>query len=213
MADVLVQFVLARKAPIGVSKVAGKEAQDVADAYGLIAPKLGGAARVTKEVTKRRVGQKTAFLEVLAAVLGPVRALATTTADNDLLALVTVNKTTLRRLRPAALIGVGRKLVETAEAQAPALADYAIDGTTLGALRTAYDDYVASVPQTRQLINARTVDNMTAQELLKALMQQIYELDAAMEIFAFRDKTLYAEYKQARIIVDVGAKPQDGGGV
>lgn len=35
-------------------------------------------------------------------------------------------------------------------------------------------------------------------------MQQIYELDAAMEIFAFRNKTLYADYKQAREIVDVG---------
>ena len=205
MTNVLVEFVQDRTADIGVSKVAKKEALDVVDAYGLIAPKLGGAARVTTEVTKRRKGQKNTFLEVLTAVLGPARSLATATGDTDLLAFVTVGRQTLRRLRPQALVGVGKKLVETIEGLAAPLADYAVDANTLKALRDGYDAYVVGVPQTRQLINARSVDNMTAQELLKALMQQVYELDAAMEIFAFRDKKLYADYKQAREIVDVGA--------
>lgn len=162
MANVLVGLVQARKLDIEVSKVAGKEAQDVADAYALIAPKLGGAARVTTEVTKRRKGQKNAFIEILTAVLGPTRSLATAGDDPDLLALVTVGKQTLRRLRPQALVGVGKKLVETIEGLAAPLEDYAVDADTLKALRGAYDAYVTGVPQTRQLINARSVDNMTA---------------------------------------------------
>jgi hypothetical protein len=211
MANVLVDFVHTHAADIKLSKVAAKEAQDVVDAYHLIAPKLGGAARVTEEVTKRRVRLKATFLEVLMAVLGPGRSLATATTDHDMLSLVTVSKETLRKLRPQALIGVGKKLIETIEASAPALEDHGVDAATLAAVRTAYDAYKASVPQTRELINARSVDNMTAQELLKALMQQIYELDASMEIFNFRNKPLFAAYKQAREIVDVGVRPKDGG--
>ena len=211
MANVLVEFIADNQPGLGISAVAVKEAKDVSDAYALIAAKLGGAERVTKALTKRRTGAKRAFVDTLVAVLGPTRSHAVATEDADLLALATISSTTLRRLRPQALAAVGQKLLTTIDGHVADLAAYGVDTPTHTLLHDTYEAFVAGIPQTRQLINARSVDNMTAQELLKALMQQIYELDEAMKIFAVRDKDLFAGYQKARMIVDVGTRPKDDG--
>ncbi len=213
MANVLVEFIAGNQPALALSPAAATEAQDVTDAYTLIAPKLGGGERVTKAVTKRRTGAKRTFVDTLAAVLGPTRSHAVATEDADLLALATISNTTLRRLRPQALAAVGQKLLGTIDGHAAALAAYGVDTATLTLLHDTYEAFVAGIPQTRQLINARSVDNMTAQELLKALMQQIYDLDEAMKIFALRDKDLFAGYQKARMIIDVGTRPKEDGPV
>ena len=48
------------------------------------------------------------------------------------------------------------------------------------------------------IIEDRSSDNRTAEELLKATMQQIYELDKVMKVFKILNPGLYKDYRKAR---------------
>lgn len=171
----------------------------------MIESEAGQTTVQTRAVTRRRNDEKKAFQTQIFSFTGPLRLIATRSKNIDLLGLVTIGRTAFKRLRPELQAGVGQKILEAAQAQATALAD---NGFTAAHLTTAADTvtFTKGLPDTLTLLDARKNANAMYEEVHDAQMQQIYELDLAMAVFETLNPTLYKEYKQARAILDTGAK-------
>ena len=204
MMGVLAPWLTTNLPAIGKSKVAAKEAADVVAGLPAVQAKAGLTATETKKVTERRNQQQEAFETRLLALFGPLQMIATAANDMDFLGLVTIGRTTFRRLRPELQAGVGQQVLAKAKAHAAALADYAIDADFLTETQTLADSFQKGLPDTQSLLDARQNANATYEEVHEAQMDQIYELDKAMSVFEAVNPELHKGYKAARALVDSG---------
>ncbi|MDB5271540.1 MAG: hypothetical protein JWP58_4580 [Hymenobacter sp.] len=189
---------------IGKSKIAAKEAADVVAGLPAVQAKAGLTATETKKVTERRTKQQAAFETRLLALLGPLQMIATAANDMNFLGLVTIGRTTFRRLRPELQAGVGQQVLAKAKANAKALEDHAIDADYLTETQTLTDTFQKGLPDTQSLLDARKNANATYEEVHEAQMTQIYELDKAMSVFEAVNPELFKGYKSARALLDSG---------
>ena len=204
MMGVLSPWITTNLPAISKSKAAGKEATDVVAGLPAVQAKAGLTAIETKQVTERRTAQRTAFETRILAMLGPLQLVASTANDMDLLALVTMGRTTFRGLRPESQAGVGLQVLAKAEANAAALADHAIDAEYLATTRAMAEAFQAGLPGTQSLLDARQNANATYEEVHEAQMTQIYELDKAMSVFEAVSPALFQGYKSARALLNAG---------
>ncbi|WP_210513763.1 hypothetical protein [Hymenobacter terricola] len=204
MTTVLVKFVADNAEAIGASEVAAAEAADIAPAYQLLTTAVGTAPLSTAAVTQRAADLRAELLDVLPAVLGPLRSIATKTNDTPLLARATLSSTQLRNMKPEELRDVAAGLFHDADAHAKALAPYGLSVPTLALLRGKQTAFAATVRGTSSLIDQRSEGNQSASDLLLVLMQQVYELDKPMAVFRFLNKPLYRAYKKARRVGSTG---------
>ena len=202
MMGVLSPWLTSNLPAIGKSKVAGKEAADVVAGLPAVQAKAGLTATQTKAVTGRRTQQQQAFEKRILSMLGPLQMVATAAKDMPFLALVTIGRTTFRRLRPELQAGVGQQVLAKATTNAPALADHAIDAAFLAEAKTLADAFQKGLPDTQTLLDARKNANATYEEVHEAEMTQIYELDKAMSVFETVDPELFKGYKAARALLD-----------
>ncbi|WP_310392378.1 hypothetical protein [Hymenobacter sp.] len=206
MTTVLVKFLADNTAAIGASAVAAAEAADIAPAYQLLTAAVGAAPLNTQPVTRGATDARTALLAALPAVLGPLRSIATKTNDTALLARATLSATQLQRMKPEELRDVAKGLFDDADGRAEALAGYALTGPVMAQMRAAQTAFAATVRSTSSLIDQRGQGNQSASDLLRALMQQVYELDKPMDAFRFLNRPLYDGYKRARRVGSTGSR-------
>ncbi len=209
MLGVLTPWLSGSLAAIGQSKLAQQEAQDVIDGHPALLGKAGQTAVQTAEVTRRRNQQMKTFQKHVFAISGPLRLLAGRSNDITTLGLVTIGRTAFRKMRPVLQAGVGKQIMTAAHAQAAALADSGLDAAYLAQADADLQAFTSGLPDTQTLLDLRKNANATYEEVHQALMQQVYELDAAMAVFETLNPVLFREYKQARAILDTGSK---GGG-
>ena len=213
MMGVLAPWLTVNLPKIGRSKAAAKEAADVVAGLPAVQAKAGLTATQTKAVTGRRTQQQQAFEKRILSMLGPLQMVATAAKDMPFLALVTIGRTTFRRLRPELQAGVGQQVLAKATTNAPALADHAIDAAFLAEAKTLADAFQKGLPDTQTLLDARKNANATYEEVHEAEMTQIYELDKAMSVFETVDPDLFKGYKAARALLDSAggkSKPPKG---
>jgi hypothetical protein len=208
MMGVLAPWISTNLVAIGKSKVAGKEAADVVAGLPAVQAKAGLTATETKKVTERRSQQREAFETRILSMLGPLQLVAEAANDMDFLGLVTIGRTKFKELRPDLQAGVGQQILARATANATKLADHAIDAAFLATAHTLADTFQKGLPDTQSLLDARKNANATYEEVHDAQMTQIYELDKAMGIFESVNPELYKGYKNARALLDTGAKPK-----
>ena len=211
MIGVLTPWLTLNLPAIGQSKLAKKEAEDVIAGHPALLGKAGQTAVQTTEVTRRRNKQMKAFQKHIFALSGPMRLLAGRANDINTLALVTIGRTAFKGLRPLLQAGVGQKIMAAAQTQAATLADSGMDAAYLATAALAVKTFADGLPDTQTLLDARKNANATYEEVHAAQMQQIYELDLAMAVFETLNPALYKEYKQARAILDTGAKGKTEG--
>ena len=209
MTTVLVQFIADHTAAIGASAVAAAEAADIAPAYERVKAAVGTAPLSTKPTTRRAQDARTNLLNGLAALLGPLSSVATKTNDTTLLARTTIGRNHLRDMKPEQLRDVALALLDAADARAADLAPYALTAPVLARLRDLHTAFAGTVRGTSVLIDQRSQSNESATDLLRALMQQVYELDKPMEVFRVLNQPLYDGYQRAR---RVGSTGGGGGG-
>ena len=88
------------------------------------------------------------------------------------------------------------------------LADYGVLPTDLTALNSMNDAFDALIARPRTLIVERKGYNQdTIPSLLSALREVLYKMDSLVNIFSGSD--LAKEYKDARIIIDLGRRKDD----
>jgi len=209
MMGVLAPWLTINLPAVGKSKVAAREAADVVAGLPAVQAKAGLTATETKTVTERRGQQRGAFETRILSMLGPLQLVAAAAKDMEMLALVSIGRTTFRALRPELQAGVGQQVLAKAVANAPALADHAIDAAFLAQTQTLADAFQKGLPDTQTLLDARQNANATYEEVHAAEMTQIYELDKAMSVFETVDPELFKGYKAARALLDSsGGKSQ-----
>jgi len=212
MTTVLVKFIADNPAGLAASDVATAEAADIAPAYERLTAAVGQAPLNTKAVTGQAATAQAALAAALPALLGPLRSIATKTGDAPLLAHATLSASQLSKMKPEELRDVSKNLFDAADAHAPALAPYGLTAPVLARLRALHTAFVPTVRGTASLIDQRAGSNQSADELLRDLMQQVYELDKPMEVFRFLAPDLYAGYKRARRVGKAGGQGKDKGG-
>lgn len=198
MATELVAFLKKRGAELAPSAVAQQEAADVLAAYGPLSQAVGAAPLSTKENTQGAGDARRDLLRLLPAVQGPLQSIASKAKDAKLLARATLSRTQLKEFRPAELRDVAANLLDDANAHAGALAGYGLGAPVLAQFAQAHADFAATVGTTQGLIDERKGAGDDANQLLRALMQQVYELDKPMEAFRVLNLALYRDYKQTR---------------
>ena len=198
MTTVLVRFLADNAAAIAASEMAAAEAADVAPAYERLKTAVGAAPLSTQANTQQAGAARAQLLAALPALLGPLRSVATKTADRTLLAHATLSKTQLNSMKPEELRDVSQDLLAAADARATALDPYGLGKPVLARLRALHTAYAPTVRGTAALIDQRSQGNQSAVDLLAELMQQVYELDKPMDVFRFLDPALFDGYKRAR---------------
>ncbi len=204
MTTVLVKFIADNAEAIKASAVAAAEAADIAPAYALVMAAVGAAPLNTKPTTEQATTARAVLLAALPALLGPLRSVATKTADTGLLARATLSKAQLRKMKPEELRDVSKALFDAADTHATGLAPYALSKPVLAQLRGLHTTFASTVRGTSSLIDQRSQGNQSASDLLHALMQQVYELDKPMDVFRFLNQPLYDGYKRARRVGSLG---------
>lgn len=204
MTTVLVKFLADNATAIEASEIAAAEAADIAPAYQRLTAAVGAAPLSTTATTQQATDARTALLAVLPALLGPLRSIATKTADMALLARATLSATQLRKMKPEELRDVAKALFDDADAHGKALAPYALTAPVLARLRGQQTAFAATVRSTSSLIDQRSEGNDTAVDRLLEVMQQVYELDKPMEVFRVLNPDLYRAYKKARRVGSTG---------
>ncbi len=204
MTTVLVKFIADNTPAIGASTVAATEADDIAPAYARLTAAVGTAPLSTLTSTAQALTARTSLLAALPALLGPLRSVATKAQDTTLLAHATLSAGQLRSMKPEELRDVSRDLFDAADARVKDLAPYALTAPVLARLRALHTAFAGTVRGTASLIDQRSQGNQSASDLLRDLMQQVYELDKPMEVFRFLDPALHKAYKRARRVGKTG---------
>ena len=198
------RFSADRATEIAVVPAATEEAADVTAAYQSTDAALANPLVQTKDVTEKANKARKLLRTSLPALLGPLSAVATKASDIDLLAKATLRARQLNRLSDPELNSLADQLIGLGEAQPAAVqAKYSLP-LILPTLRGYQTDFAPLVGSTQDLIDDRSSDILSAEDLLKATMQQVYELDKVMKIFKVLNADLYADYRKAR---KIGKRP------
>ena len=169
-----------------------------------------GAAPLSTIATTQQAGTaRTELLAVLPALLGPLRSIATKTRDTALLSRATLGSAQLRKMKPEELRDVVAALFADADGHAKALAPYALTKPVLDQLRARQTVFATTVRGTSALIDQRSQGNQSTSDLLRVLMQQVYELDKPMEVFRVLNPALHSAYKRARRVGSTGGSKGD----
>lgn len=88
--------------------------------------------------------------------------------------------------------------------------DYGVTEERLQDAKTKLDNFAVAVPSTRDVIVERKTSNEIISESIGNLRRIFFRLDNLMKLFDATD--FYAEYKNARIIVDLGSRKRPAAG-
>ncbi len=89
------------------------------------------------------------------------------------------------------------------------LSDYGITEPLLQQARVKLDAFASAVPAPRDAIVSRKTNNELIVESIARLRHTLYRLDNLMKIFS--ETEFYAEYRNARVVVDLGARKKNSG--
>ena len=199
-----------RAAALAPSTVAVQEAADVRAAYAALGRKLGGTTSTTQEVTETAGTQRAELERLLPALTGPLQSHARKTNNTDLLAAATLRSKQLEKMRPPQLRDLVGALLDHATTHAAALAPYGFTAAVRTRFDAALATFAGTVGATQGLLDKRQATNATAEELLRELLQQLYELDQPMEIFRALDPDLHRAYRLARRVGKSGGSRSKG---
>lgn len=221
MGGQLVAFLQARAADLTPSPAAVAEAADIQPAYEAVAASLGqGTASTTTNTSTAEDLQEKAIV-VIAALLGPLRSVARKlvpdpTEATALLARATIKNTQLRRLRPDQLRDVLEHLLLDAATYQKELSNYGYTAAVHAVVQQQVAAFAATVGTTRALLKTSQGTHATTADLLKAFLQQCYELDDPMLLFVALNPDLHRDYLIARKVGKSGGgggkKGKGGGG-
>jgi hypothetical protein len=150
-----------------------------------------------------------AMIELAAALAGDLHALAVEEGDAELAARMDLHKSDLLALSDAEVGPACAGIVKLAQDHAAALATLGTEAEDLAAADAAIKAYEPLVQAPR----VATVQNKTVTGDIATLLGQIdtlYEtrLDRTMRKFTIKNKPFADDYRNARVIVDLGHRPK-----
>ncbi|MDO4704269.1 hypothetical protein, partial [Tannerella sp.] len=136
----------------------------------------------------------------------PVAVYAVDKNDMKLHDELSVSKASLLQLRDLLLVQRLTHLVQLVESCLHHLNDYGVKEEDVKAAKLLIEQLSTIVTQPRELTAERKSKNELFAELIGELRKQFYLLDSLMKLFD--PSELYTEYRNARIIVNLGRRKQ-----
>ena len=137
-------------------------------------------------------------------IAAALKALGSVTNDPELVAIGSATKSSLIGTRDTDLSTQTRRIYESANGNAVALADYGITPAMITSLQTRIADFDAALGTREESVSLRVAAGQELENFFKQaddiLMNQT---DKMMELFRTSDTQFYNEYKNARVIRDL----------
>jgi hypothetical protein len=158
-----------------------------------------------KAITKSETRDQ--LTSIVYKVISATKTHARITKDNDLLEVVNYKISDLSNARDNILIDIATLIHDTALPLKTQLAKYLVTEAEILSIITLKDQFLAQLPDPRVAIGA----SKTATKELKDKFLEIdnllkNDIDVFMEIFQSSQPNFYEQYKNARIIVDLGRR-------
>ncbi|MDR3653112.1 MAG: carboxypeptidase-like regulatory domain-containing protein [Paludibacter sp.] len=158
----------------------------------------------TKGVTDNKQSLRDSLVIKILDASAKMQAYAKYFHDSVLLSETKFTKTQLIHVSSLELLDIANGLYNRIDAHLADVAPYGLTAATQTNYRTAIDDYTESIPQTRQS-QLKTKENtaLEAQGFIAAY-EAIDNIDSLVEIVRLTEPVFYANYVNARKIVDQG---------
>jgi hypothetical protein len=161
----------------------------------------------TTGVTVDKASLQTQMVDMALRVAGGLKAFASDTNNADLLHQADINKSTFTRARDDQRDDIAQRIHDLANTNIAALAPVGITAATLTALQTRIGAYIAVIGSPRVArAKISTATEMLDAEFARADMILTDRIDGLMEQFKDSGTSFYADYKNARRIVDTGSQ-------
>ena len=163
----------------------------------------------TKGATRGKSEIETSITNGILKVGAGLRAFATEANNYEMLALSTFTDSSIRRMRDSDLADKARTICEAATPVVANLSIYQVMQTDVDTLSANVPEYLLAMPGGRSILTQTKQSTAAIQAKLvegKLLLKE--KLDVHMSPFKSTNATLYGEYKNARIIIDLAATHQ-----
>jgi hypothetical protein len=150
---------------------------------------------------------KDQMIEMTFRVAGALKALGSDTNNATLRNQADLNKSTFTRARDDQRDDIAQGMHDLANMNIAALAPYSITAPTLTALQTRIDAYRAAIASPRMAkAQKATATQMLENEFARADMILEERIDGLIKQFKSSGTTFYADYQNARKVVDTGSR-------
>ncbi|HCY74344.1 MAG TPA: hypothetical protein DHV28_00350 [Ignavibacteriales bacterium] len=156
--------------------------------------------------------ERTALISAVVPVAGGLFALGTATNDPRLQALGNIKKGTLQNLRDTELTDQATLVKNTADAYAAQLVAYGVEALQIANIDTIISAFNSALGGKESSFSTKFAAGSVLSDLFKQGDSILTDqMDRMMEKFNSSDPQFYLEYKNARVIKDLGHRfnPQD----
>lgn len=166
---------------------------------------LGAAGKTTKGITISKNELRKQISNEVVILSGALSAYASNTKNNKLLGNGSIKKSDMVHLRDIEVPVRVEYLTDLLTPFLPALADYGVSEHQVTELTRSTEDYRKLIGLPRLMQSQINIAKKSAKKNLKDAMKLLNEkLDNVMLQFQTSNRSLYAGYLSARVIVDVG---------
>lgn len=160
----------------------------------------------SKGITIDKGNLRTFIIDKMMLVIGGLKALAKDTNNEQLFKNVNVGEGKLKTLSESRFITKVQFIIDLAVANIADLPDYNVTDADVTSVTTDAAAYVAIMPKTRE--NITLVKNATEQlnALVKKGITVLELIDSFMLTFKKSNADFYAQYKDARKVIDSGVR-------
>lgn len=163
-------------------------------------------AQSTKGITLNKKQVRAGLTSKVMTLIGGLRAFAMATGNEQLLKDCRFTESQIKHMTTTRFTTTCQFIINLALTYKIELADYNITAAYITATVTDAATYISCIPQTREKITI--IKNATQQlnQLVAAGMSQVKILDQFMLTFKESNPNFYAQYKDARKIIDAGIR-------
>lgn len=169
--------------------------------------KLGQELNSDRSGVAKTKKEQEAEIELKSANLsGKMFAFARLEKNNELLTLININITTLKRSKDNDLVSHALKLCDAADLNLPKLAPYQVTAAEVTELRTVCGAFLTNIPKPNEARKDKKEVRSQFQKLLKETDELLVTMDTIMLIVRYSNAEFYAHYTSSRVIVTTGSR-------
>lgn len=163
----------------------------------------------TKGITEDKQNAREEALSAIVNIAKPTAVYAMDQNNMELSRQLNQSRGLLSGLAQNELLNTLTAIYNRVEGVKEHIADYGVTGERLQDAKTKLDNFATAIPLTRDAIVEKKTGNEIIAESVGNLRRILYRLDNLMKLFDGTE--FYREYKNARIIVDLGARKKNSG--
>lgn len=159
---------------------------------------------VTAGKAQDKYDAENVLIKGVMSIAGPLIAFGSDNGLNDVVELAHVTPSRLRLMRDTTLAITCQKILDTANANAPALIPYGVTAIMLTALQTAIDNFNTAMATREAARDTKSGIGLTIKDQFRDCLLHLESMDNVVEALRQTEKEFYAKYHFSRVIRDLG---------